>query len=147
MKDKLYILEKIWNYSSDMNFDQSTLHEVLIRPCNVSYRTYRNFALGNLVAGKHFEYIIHEPCIMDWMPNSKYHALDVLPDLTECKSFEEFMIYANLNKCIFPLIENWYVRSSLNYDTYVVKKIDLKTNEVLFDGIKPVFKKLSEQCN
>lgn len=62
----------------------------------------------------------------------------------EFKSFEEFIIYANVNRCIFPLIENWYVRNSINYDTYVVKTIDLKTNDVLFDGIKPIFKKLSE---
>ena len=90
---------------------------------------------------------------MSWAPNAKYCATVIYPDdnampveLTEFKSFEEFMIYANLNKCIFPLIENWYVEDDM-FNTYHVKTIDLKTNEVLFDDIKRVLKQLSEQYN
>ena len=56
------------------------------------------------------------------------------------------MIYANVNKCIFPAIENWLVRSE-NYSTYYVKTIDLKTNEVLYDKIDDVLNKLNEQHN
>jgi hypothetical protein len=137
--NQLYVLEKIWKFKPDLKISQDNMYEVLIRPCNVSYRTYRAFILGYNVK---CQSISHEGCVLSWRP---------LNDISYCKqpnfkTFEEFMIYANVNKCVFPAIENWLIRSE-NYSTYYVKTIDLKTNEVLYDKIDDVLKKLSEQCN
>ena len=84
--------------------------------------------------------ITHEGCVLSWWPQeSGLHYINN-PDF---RSFEEFMVYANVNKNIVPLIENWLVE--YEYKTYFAKTIDLKKNEVLYDGQDKLLKKLSEQ--
>lgn len=140
-KNKLYVLEKIWHYKPNFKFSQDELYEVLIRPCNVSYRTYRNFSLGHNIKNKT---ITHEGCVLSWWPdNSHVYIYSKEPRF---KSLEEFMIYANVDKCIIPLIENWMIMDN-NHRNYFAKTIDLKTNEILYDNSDLLLTKLNEQYN
>lgn len=136
-KKTLYVLEKIWKFKPDIKLSQDDIDEILIRPCNVSYNVYRRFSLG---LPTRCATIIHEGCALSWWPHDSGLHYANHPDF---KSFEEFMIYANVNKNITPLIENWLVE--YEYRTYFVKTIDLKKNEVLYDGQDKLLKKLSEQ--
>lgn len=135
---QLYVLEKLWKYKPGLKLSQDNIYEVLIRPCNVSYRTYKAFFSGHNVKCRT---VTHGGCVLSWYPSEDGISFYKQPIF---KTFEEFMIYANVNKCIFPAIENWIVRGE-NYLTYYVKTIDLKTNEVLYDKINDILKKLNEQ--
>lgn len=123
--ETLYILEKIWKIDKkDFKFDKDKFDCVLVRPCNVSYRTYRNFSLGKKVKVKT---IIHEGCVASWSADKSFAYCTGAPD-----NFDQFIIETNVNRQVFPLIENWVFEQ--NWKSYTVKTIDLKTNEVLFDA-------------
>lgn len=136
--NQLYVLEKLWKYKPGIKLSQDNMYEALIRPCNVSHRTYRAFSLGHAIKNKT---ITHEGCVLSWWPYSSSITYHRQPDF---KSFEEFMVYANVDKCIIPTIENWLVLDD-NHRSYYVKTIDLKANEVLYDKIDDLLKKLDEQ--
>lgn len=120
---KLYVLEKTWVVES-RNFvlNSDKFDSALIRPCNVDYKTYKNFVLGKKVG---VSTIIHEGCVAYWYRESWRHP-------GPAKSYEEFLIQANVNKLAFPLFENWMI--NCNWKTYTVKTIDLKTGKVLYDS-------------
>ena len=81
--------------------------------------------------------ITHEGCIAHWWPKTyRSHS--------EFETFEEFMIYLDVNKNATPLIENWCVE--FNWKTYYAKIIDLKKNEIIYDKEKELLEKLNEQC-
>ena len=134
-KNKLYILEKIWHFEPNMKFTDNAIYEVLIRPCNVSYRTYCRFVLNLPVRCK---CIIHEGCVLSFFPNDNVKSY-VDPNF---KTLDEFMIYADL-KCFTPLIENHLVIDE-RHQSYYAKTIDLKNNKVIYDKEKDVLMKLNE---
>lgn len=75
-----------------------------------------------------------------WSPSSGMHSCSSIMS----KTFEEFMVNANI-KNIFPVMENWLI----NYEelnSYFVKTIDLKKNEVLYDNQDKILAKLNKQC-
>ena len=136
--DKLYILEKIWKYKPGIVLKASNVHEVLIRPCNVSYDIYRNFLLKPTTSCKTIE---HGGYVLAWCPD--YPATYKSSLRPKVKSFEEFMIYANINMNITPLVENWIVNDE--YSHIYAKTISLKTNEVWYDNVQRALKRLDEQ--
>ena len=126
MKDsgKLYVLEKIWKIESpDFKFNKDKFYCALVRPCNVDYKTYRNFLLGKNVK---VDSIVHEGCIASWYADKRF------ADVGQTGPFEKFMVDVNVNKQAFPLIEDWVFEH--NWKSYTVKAVDLKTNEVLYDA-------------
>lgn len=126
MKDeKLYILEKVWKIeSTDFKFDKDKFDYALIRPCNVDYKTHRNFALGKSIK---VSTIVYEGCVSSWYADKSYGNLGF------AGPFEQFMVDANVNKLAVPLFENWVFAH--NWQNYTVKTIDLKTGEVLYDSM------------
>lgn len=74
-----------------------------------------------------------------WSPSSDMHSCSN----NKSKTFEEFMVNANI-KNIFPVMENWLIKYEWN--SYFVKTIDLKKNEVLYDNQDTILAKLNEQC-
>ncbi len=130
---KLYVLEKIWVVESrDFVLRDNEFDSALIRPCNVDYKTYKNFVLGKKVG---VSTIIHEGCVTYWYREGLHHVDPVM-------TYEEFLIHANVNKLAFPRFENWMI--NCNWKTYTVKTIDLKTGKVLYDNISRM---LSEIVN
>ena len=123
--DKVYILEKAWKLKSpDFTFNKDEFDYALIRPCNVDYKTHRNFALGKKVK---IHSMIYEGCVAFW------YAKDFMSDSRHIP-FEQFLVDANTNKIAIPLFENWVFEH--DWHSYTVKTIDLKTNEVLYDATK-----------
>ena len=80
---QLYVLEKCWKYRPGLKISQDNMYEVLIRPCNVSYQTYKAFILGHTKC----QSINHEGCVLSWWP---------VNGISYCKqpnfkTFEEFI--------------------------------------------------------
>ena len=124
MQENTYILEKCWRIqSSDFRFDKDKFDIALVRPSNVSYQTYRDFSLGKKTKCNS---IIHEGCIAYWYADGTGKS---------STSYEEFIIDANVNKQAFPEFECWQFTLNLNFQTYTVRVIDLKTGEVLYDHL------------
>lgn len=121
---RLYILEKCWRTAGKgFVFDPAAFDFVLIRPCNVSYEVYKKFMLGKKT---HCREVIHEGAIASWY-SPRLHWIE------SSTSYEEFMVNLNLNKQVVPLIENWQI--DLDFKTYTVKTIDLKTGKTLYDKV------------
>lgn len=117
------VIEKIWKIDSrDFTFDPDTFDFALIRPCNVPYRTYKNFCLGKFTQCK---MIIHEGAVTSWHRDKNFR----FPN--EPKTFEEMLVDAELNKQANIDFENWMF--DFNWRTYTVKTIDLRTGDVLYD--------------
>ena len=115
--DTLYILEKTWKIeSSDFKFDKTKFDYALVRPCNVDYKTYKNFVLGKKVKAK---CIVHEGCIASWYTDGRFTQLG------SGKPFEQFLVETNVNKQAIPLIENWIFEHNWKY--YTVCTIDLRS--------------------
>ena len=136
-KTPIYVLEKIWKFKPGIKLAQDNIYEILIRPCNVSYNVYRRFSLGLPTRTR---IVTHEGCVMAWWsPSSDMHSCSN----NKSKTFEEFMVIANI-KNIFPDMENWLI--NYEWNSYFVKTIDLKKNEVLYDNQDTILAKLNEQC-
>lgn len=123
--DTLYILEKIWKVElTSFKFDKDKFDYARVRPCNVNYRTYKNFVLGKRIKTK---CIVHEGCVASWYSNNSFSTIG------STGPFEQFIVETNINKQVFPLIENWVFEH--DWKSYTVCTIDLKTGEKLFDKV------------
>lgn len=119
------VVEKVWKiWSRDFTFDPDKFDYTLVRPCDVSYRTYRNFSLGKKTKCK---MITHEGAVLTWHRDKSFRFGN------EPDTFEELLVKAGFTKQVVPEFENWLFE--FNWKTYTVKTIDLKTNEVLYDHV------------
>ena len=119
------IVEKIWKIDSkDFMFDPDKFNYVLVRPCNVTYQTYKNFLLGKKTKCK---MIVHEGAVMSW------HRDKSLGWTHEPETFEEMLIKAELDCNVMPEFENWMF--DFNWKTYTVRTIDMRTHKVLYDHL------------
>lgn len=119
------VVEKIWKIDTrDFKFDPDKFDYALVRPCDVPYRTYKNF-----LTCKHpkCKMITHEGAVMSWH-RDKSNSFS-----SEPKTFEEMIVNAGFNKQTSPDFENWLF--DLNWKTYTVKTIDLRTGKVLYDCV------------
>ena len=118
-KNNTAVLEKIWKVDTrDFTFDPGMFDFALVRPCNVAYKTYRNFCTR-------CKMITHEGAVIAWHRDKNYG----FPN--DPKTFEEMLVNAGLSKNANPDFENWLF--DLNWKTYTVKTVDLRTGEVLYD--------------
>lgn len=138
--DDLYVLEKTWRIDAhDFKLDDDMFDYALVRPCNVTYREYRNFVLG-----KHSSKtacITHGGSVAQWY--SKRCSIWYVENMhgnQQFSTFDEFMIDLNVRRMIIPAIENWMFE--VDFKTYVVKIIDLKTGETLYDGADELLSEL-----
>lgn len=119
------VVEKIWKIDTrDFKFDPDKFNYALVRPCNVTYRTYKNFSLGKKTKCK---MIVHDGAVLAWHRDKSYGFKD------EPKTFEEMLVRAELDYTVMPEFENWMF--DFNWKSYTVRTIDLKTNEVLYDHL------------
>lgn len=142
MNDMTYVLCKEWEYEPKMSFDNDTLRYVTIRPADVSYNVLKSFYLGK---SRKSRIITFGPSVISWSQLFKqiyYNGISNERYSNTVSTFEEFMVNANVNALVFPMVENWYV--NYNYSNYCVKTIDIKTKEVWFNCIEKTLKMLSE---
>lgn len=119
------VLEKIWKIESkDFKFDPEKFNYALVRPCNVTYQTYKNFCLGKNTKCK---MIMHEGSVSAWHRDKSFSFG------SEPNTFEEMLIKAELDCNASPDFENWLF--DFNWKTYTVRTIDMRTNEVLYDHL------------
>ena len=119
------VVEKIWKIETrNFRFDPDKFDYVLVRPCNVSYKTYKNFCTGKRTKCK---MITHEGAVLSWHRDKSFSLSN------EPHTFEELMLNASFNKQIVPEFENWLF--DVNWKTYTVRTIDLRTGEVLYDYV------------
>lgn len=137
--DKLYVLEKKWEYFSGLNLEKDEPVACLIRPCNVSHDEYVKFMLGKPV--KCFN-IIHEGAVCIWEKHSNVKSCG--PIRHDFATFEELMIYANVNLNIFPTIENWLIKDEYSWTTFYAKTIDLNANKTIYDNTQRILEKMRE---
>lgn len=119
------VVEKIWKIDTrDFKFDPDKFDYALVRPCDVPYRTYKNF-----LTCKHpkCKMITHKGAVMSWH-RDKSNSFS-----SEPMTFEEMIVNAGFNKQTSPDFENWLF--DLNWKTYTVKTIDLRTGKVLYDYV------------
>ena len=93
------VVEKIWKIETrNFRFDPDKFDYVLVRPCNVSYKTYKNFCTGKRTKCK---MITHEGAVLSWHRDKSFSLSN------EPHTFEELMLNASFNKQIVPEFENW----------------------------------------
>lgn len=122
------IVEKNWDVSSrDFKLDPEMFDYALVRPCNASYKTYRNFNLGKYSKNKT---IMHGGAIASW--HRDWHR-DSHSAHGEPQTFEEMLVKVSLDPAVPLDFECW----QFHYDSksYIVKVIDLRTGEVLYDSV------------
>ena len=135
--DKLYVLEKKWEYFSGINLEKDEPIECLIRPCNVSHDEYVNFMLGKQI--KYFN-VIHEGAVCIWDKQSNVKSCG--PIRHDFATFEELMVYANVNLRIFPTIENWLIKDEYSWTTFYAKTIDLNANKTIYDNTQHILERM-----
>ena len=119
------VVEKIWKIDTrNFKFDPDKFEYALVRPCDVSYKTYKNFCTGKRTKCK---MITHEGAVLSWHRDKSFSLSD------EPHTFEELMLNASFNKQTVPEFENWLF--DVNWKTYTVRTIDLRTGEVLYDYV------------
>lgn len=130
--DTTYVLEKTWRIDThDFKLDADEFYFALVRPCGVTYREYRNFVLGKRLSKT--ACITHGGSVAQWY--SKHCSSWYVENMhgnQQFSTFEQFMIDLNVRRMIIPSIENWMFE--VDFKSYVVKTIDLKTGETLYDG-------------
>ena len=137
--DKLYVLEKKWEYFSGLNLEKDEPVACLIRPCNVSHDEYVKFMLGKSVK---YVNVIHEGAVCIWDKQS--NVMPCGPIRHDFATFEELMIYANVNLNIFPTIENWLIKDEHSWTTFYAKTIDLNANKIIYDNTQYILEKMRE---
>ena len=119
------VVEKIWKIKTrNFKFDPDKFDYALVRPCDVPYRTYKNFCTGKRTKCK---MITHEGAVLSWHRDPSFSMSD------EPHTFEELMLNASFNKQTVPEFENWLF--DVDWKTYTVRTIDLRTGEVLYDYV------------
>lgn len=120
-----YFLEKHWKSSSYNPNDNSSICFALIRPCKHSHDDIRRFYRG---LGPIKELWLNG-CILDFYPERGRCSLSY-PNF---KTFEEFMIYANVDLKIAIDFENYVVEEGSDYDCkhHFIKTIDAIDNTIV----------------
>lgn len=139
--DTTYVLEKTWRIDThDFKLDPDEFYSVLVRPCNLTYREYRNFVLGK--HSSKTSCIKHEGSVAQWYSKrcSIWYVETGMHDKQQFSTFDEFMIDLNVRRMIIPSIENWMFE--VDFKSYVVKTIDLNTGETLYDGADKLLSEL-----
>ena len=123
-----YFLEKTFELSYDFKIIPYTYNYQTIRPCQWSYRKCLAYWTGKLKNNKD--------------PFTLLGACAIYDDREQfyCKSFEEWLIKLELEKGIVPdFEEHMLINKNFNrYESYIIKIIDLHTNEILEDNTQQI---------
>ena len=120
-----YFLEKYYNLDCDNKLQPAEYGHCLIRQCNWEYEDVLDFF--NRKMPKEVSL-----CLDELVALYDYPQPD---DRQDFKTVEEWLIWLDLTKGISPDFETMHVCTTDRVNDYLVKTLDLHTNEVLYDSI------------
>ena len=120
-----YFLQKYYNFDFDHKLQPVEYGHCLIRQCNWEYKDVLDFF--NRKMPKEVSL-----CLDELVALYDYPQPD---DRQDFKTIEEWLIWLDLTKGISPDFETMHVCTIDHQDDYIVKIIDLNTNEVLYDSV------------
>lgn len=132
-----YFLEKYYTLDFDNKLLPAPYGHCLIRPCNWDYKDVLDFLNGKM--SKKVSLQLDGQIALYNVKNANYYKH--LDDSQDFNSIEEWLIWLELTKGISPDFEEVHVCTTY-LDDYIVKTIDLHTNEVLYDSVEPTLAKL-----
>lgn len=121
-----YFLQKYYNFDFDHKLQPVEYGHCLIRQCNWEYKDVLDFF--NRKMPKEVSL-----CLDELVALYDYPQPD---DRQDFKTIEEWLIWLDLTKGISPDFETMHVCTIDHQDDYIVKIIDLNTNEVLYDSVE-----------
>ena len=120
-----YFLEKYYNFDFDHKLQPAEYGHCLIRQCNWEYKDVLGFF--NRKMPKEVSLCLDELVALDDYPQ--------LDDRQDFKTVEEWLIWLDLTKGISPDFETINVCTTDHVNAYLMKTLDLHTNEVLYDSV------------
>ena len=123
-----YFLQKYYNFDFDHKLQPVEYGHCLIRQCNWEYKDVLDFF--NRKMPKEVSL-----CLDELVALYDYPQPD---DGQDFKTIEEWLIWLDLTKGISPNFETMHVCTIDHQDDYLVKIIDLNTNEVLYDSVATI---------
>ena len=130
-----YFLQKYYNFDFDHKLQPAEYGHCLIRQCNWEYKDVLDFF--NRKMPKEVSL-----CLDELVALYDYAQPD---DRQDFKTIEEWLIWLDLIKGISPDFETMHVCTTDHVNDYLVKTIDLHTNEVLCDSVETTIVELKNK--
>ena len=130
-----YFLQKYYNFDFDYKLQPAEYGHCLIRQCNWEYKDVLDFF--NRKMPKEVSL-----CLDELVALYDYPQPD---DRQDFKTIEEWLIWLDLTKGISPDFETMHVCTTDHVNNYLVKTIDLHTNEVLYDLVETTIVELKNK--
>lgn len=120
-----YFLQKYYNFDFDCKLQPAEYGHCLIRQCNWEYKDVLDFF--NRKMPKEVSLCLDELIALydGTHPNDRH----------DFNTIEEWLIWLDLTKGISPDFETMHVCTTDRVNDYLVKTLDLHTNEVLYDSV------------
>ena len=123
-----YFLQKYYTLDFDHKLQPVEYGHCLIRQCNWEYKDVLDFF--NRKMPKEVSL-----CLDELVSLYDYPQPD---DRQDFKTIEEWLIWLDLTKGISPDFETMHVCTTDRVNDYLVKTLDLHTNEVLYDSVATI---------
>ena len=120
-----YFLQKYYNFDFDYKLQPAEYGHCLIRQCNWEYKDVLDFFHRKMPKEVSL-------CLCELVALYDYPQPD---DRQDFKTIEEWLIWLDLTKGISPDFETMHVCTTDRVNDYLVKTLDLHTNEVLYDSV------------
>lgn len=134
-----YFLEKNYCIDLDGNITPSKYAFALVRPCCWSYSKVLDFLTGH---GKKNESLVLQGQVA-MFNNCNFNCSLHAPTF---KTFEEWLIYLNIQKGIFPDFEDTRIyNNNIHGEEYIAKTVDLRTNTVIYDKLEETVQKIKKE--
>ena len=134
---KTYFLEKTYEVDEDGKMKPLSYGFTIVRPCMMDYQTVLDWNAGKLPKSTMLTLEGQVAAFRDY-------SQDMAPHGQTPRTIEEWLIELELEKGIRPDFEQTLVSSSDRRKEYVVKLVDLHTNNIVFDAVGEGLKKLRE---
>lgn len=128
-----YFLEKYCEVGLDGKLHPTKYASALIRPCQWNYKKVLDFLNGKLSKTTSMTL---DGAVAHYSDSNEYWWQDG----KKFSSIEEWLIWLALEKGITPDIEEMHIQESVH--DYIVKTIDLRTKEVLYDNVDNILAKI-----
>ena len=128
-----YFLEKNYELNLDGKVTPTKYGHVVVRSCKDEYETILN-AIKNVKTGK-------EECIIELDGACATYSDGVIKKFG---SLEEWLIWLELDRGIVISFEETCILDRTTYKTYVVKTVDFRTKEFIYDKIEPTLDMLKK---
>ena len=129
-----YFLQKYYTLDFDHKLQPAEYGHCLIRQCNWEYKDVLDFF--NKKMPKEVSLCLDELIATYGVTNTNYYAQPY--NRQDFKTVEEWLIWLDLTKGISPDFETMHVCTTDRVNDYLVKTLDLHTNEVLYDSVATI---------